>query len=154
MSNPAPCEFRRSVVLPSPIERVFAFHGDPRNVGKISPAWQSVRVLAGESVPGVGEVFEIEVRLFGFIPLRWRGVWRVVRSPALLVDEALSSPFAYWRHRHEFTALDDRHTRLTDHVTYRFHGGWLGRWFGESFGRIQFWLMFADRHRRTVRALS
>ena len=43
-----------------------------------------------------------------------------MREPTLLVDEELKGPFAYWRHRHEFQALDGRRTLMTDHVEYQF----------------------------------
>lgn len=153
MRAPSPCEFRRSVELPASVEEVFAFHGDPGNAAKISPAWQAVRVRSGATVPEEGAEFEIEVRLFGLLPMRWRGVWREVIHPTRLVDEALSSPFASWRHRHLFERIDAGRTRMTDHVSYQFPGGWLGKWFGETAGRFQFLLMFADRQRRTVRWL-
>ena len=153
MKAPAPCEFRRSVELAAPIEQVFAFHENPHNVGKISPSWQAVRVLRAEDTARPGEEFEIEVRLLGLLPLRWRGVWREVDRPGQLVDEALSSPFAFWRHRHVFESLDARRTRMTDHVSYLFPGGWLGKWFGETLGRVQFHFMFADRQKRTARWL-
>ena len=151
MNTPSPCEFCRSVELAAPIAAVFAFHGDPRNAGKISPAWQSVRVLKGGSTAHPGEEFEIEVRLLGVLPMRWVGVWRETNSPGRLVDEALRSPFAFWRHRHLFEQVDAGTTRMTDHVSYLFPGSWLGKWFGETLGRLQFHCMFADRQKRTAR---
>ena len=148
---PRPCLFVRSVDLDAPVEVVFAFHGDVHNVGRISPGWQAVTVARGEHTPRVGEEFEIVVRFFGLLPMRWRGVWHEISAPDVVVDQALHSPFAFWRHRHEFRALSANRTRMTDHVEYQFPGGWLGKWFGETAGRLQFRLMFADRHARTRR---
>ena len=153
MTGPKPGEYRRSVEIEAPIEQVFAFHADPRNVSKISPAWQVVQVKHGAPA-GVGDAFEIDVRLFGVLPLGWRGVWREVDAPKVLVDEALQSPFAFWRHRHEFHRLDARRTRMTDHVSYLFPGGWPGKIFGATAGRLQFAAMFADRQARTRRWLG
>ncbi len=152
MRPPQPCEFRRTVEIEAPIEQVYAFHADPRNVSKISPAWQSVEVR--KAAPArVGEEFEIVVKFFGILPLRWRGVWREAVAPDRLVDEALQSPFSYWKHRHEFQRLDASRTRMTDHVSYGFPGGWLGKIVGETAGRWQFMAMFADRQARTRRWL-
>ena len=136
--------------LTASTEQVYAFHENPHNIRLISPAWQVVRVLRGAEVARVEAEFEIEVRLLGLLPLRWRGVWRGANSPGLLVDEALSGPFAYWRHRHHFETVGAGKTRMTDHVSYLFPGGWLGKWFGETVGKIQFHLMFADRQKRTA----
>ena len=153
LGSSTPCEFHRSVEITAPIEAVFAFHGNPHNVGKISPAWQSVRVIKGNPAARPEEEFEIEVRLLRIFPMRWRGVWREVNVPTRLVDEAIQSPFAFWRHRHLFERLDANRTRMTDHVSYLFPGGWWGKWFGETLGRLQFHLMFADRQKRTARFL-
>ena len=137
--------------LDASVETVFAFHADPNNIPLISPGWQHVEIRHATVSPAAGEPFEIVVRFFGWLPLRWRGVWVEVKSPVLLVDEATQSPFAYWRHRHEFAALGERRTRMTDHVSFLFPGGWAGKWLAETFGRVQFRLMFADRHARTRR---
>lgn len=137
--------------LDAPIERVFAFHGDPHNIKAISPGWQQVQVEEGRSQPRAGEEFEIVIKFFGLLPLRWRGVWREAKRPDLLVDEALISPFAYWRHQHEFKPLGSNRTLMTDNVRYQFPGGWVGKWVGETFGRLQFYVMFTDRHARTRR---
>ena len=132
---------------------MFAFHADPRNIVQISPGWQQVEIKEGKAEAHPGDEFEIIVRFFGWLPLRWRGVWRAVTDPALLVDEAIASPFAYWRHEHHFEPLESGRTRMTDHVHYMFPGGWAGKWFGETLGRVQFHLMFADRHARTRRRM-
>jgi ligand-binding SRPBCC domain-containing protein len=151
----SPCTFQRTTVLNAPIESVFAFHNDPRNVGKISPGWQSVRILRAEPTARAGEEFEMEVRLFGLFTMRWTGVWLETEPPHLLVDGLVSGggPFAVWRHRHEFRVLDDSRTEMTDHVTYRFAGGWPGWCFSQTLGRWQMHLMFADRHARTRRRM-
>ena len=146
-----PCLFVRSVDLDAPVEEVLAFHGDVHNVGKISPGWQTVSVERGGHTPQVGAEFEIVIRFFGWLPMRWRGVWHDVSPFGAVVDQALKSPFKFWRHHHEFRALPKGRTRMTDRVEYLFPGGWLGKWFGETFGRVQFHLMFADRHARTRR---
>ena len=148
-----PCEFQRTVVIAAPVEDVFAFHANPDNIPKISPSWQSIRIAQGGQAEVSGE-FEIEVRLLGTFTLRWLGIWREVARPVVLVDEARRSPFAFWRHRHVFERIDACSTRMTDHVTYAFAGGWLGKIFGETFGRMQFVLMFADRQARTRRVLE
>ena len=146
-----PCLFERSVELDAPVEEVCAFHGEVHNGGKSSPGWKKGTGERGERTPRVGAEFEIVIRFFGLLPMRWRGVWHEVSAPDALVDQALKSPFAFWRHHHKFHALSASRTRMTDRVEYLFPGGLLGKWFGETFGRLQFHLMFADRHARTRR---
>lgn len=149
-----PCEFRRSTELDAPVARVYAFHENPHNIQKISPGWQSIQVVSAGITARTGEKFELKIRFFGLITLRWQGVWKEAQSPHRLLDEALLSPFQTWMHRHDFQPLAGERTLMTDHVTYRFAGGWLGKWFGETLGRLQFYWMFADRHRRTRRWMA
>lgn len=145
-----PSIFESSVVLEAPIEEVYAFHGNPHNIARIAPAWQQVQVLRANPIPLAGEDFEIAVRILRLPPLQWRGRWLNAQSPTLLVDEGLQAgPFTFWQHRHQFRALGDDRTEMTDHVTYTFPGGWLGKLASETIGRLQMRLMFADRHKRT-----
>lgn len=145
-----PCIFESSVVLEAPIEEVYAFHGNPHNIAKIAPSWQQAKVLRGKPVALLGEDFEITVRILSLPALRWHGRWHEARPPTLLVDEgSQAGPFTFWQHRHQFRDLGGNRTEMTDHVTYAFPGGWLGKLAGETIGRWQMRLMFADRHQRT-----
>lgn len=145
-----PCVFEATTVLEAPIERVFAFHSDPRNISGIAPSWQQVRVIQAESAARTGEQFELDFAMLRLIRFHWRGKWSEVQSPTLLADDGLQAgPFAVWRHRHLFRSLAADRTEMTDHVTYLLRGGLLGKVATETFGRVQMRLMFADRHRRT-----
>lgn len=148
-----PSVFRSETVIEADIETVYAFHENPHNIAQISPRWQTVQVIQAARTAAVGETFHIEVKLFRALTMNWQGVWREAARPGLLVDEMVSGPFRYWRHQHKFCSLGSARTLLTDEVHYQFAGGWLGKLFGETFGRLQFWIMFADRQARTCRRL-
>lgn len=45
---------------------------------------------------------------------------------ARFVDLQVRGPFCFWRHTHEFEALSDQSTRMTDHVEYHFGWGPIG----------------------------
>jgi ligand-binding SRPBCC domain-containing protein len=151
------CRYQRSVVLDAPPELVFRFHEDPRNIHRISPPFLTAQVQRASPAARVGEEFALALGLFGFPLVQWIGVWCEVEPGRLLVDEARQSPFAFFHHEHRFDPLDpaadsDRpRTRMTDCVTYRLPGGWLGKILGETVVRAQWALAFADRHRRTRR---
>ena len=147
-----PCIFETSVVLDAPIEQVYAFHENPHNLLAISPAWLDAQVQKANSTAVRGETFRIRAGARWFpLKLTWDGFWEEANRPTLLIDGASRSPFRSWQHQHRFEALNLSRTRMTDHVTYQLPGGWLGKIVGETFARLQFRLMFADRHRRTQR---
>ena len=150
---PAPSEFRAETVIEAGIDEVYAFHENPHNIGQISPGWQRVEILAAQPRAAAGEHFVIKIRFFGVLPLTWEGVWHEADRPNVLVDGSVRGPFAYWRHEHSFRAIDSTHTMMTDEVHYAFFRGWIGKIFGETVGRLQFRLMFADRQARTRRRL-
>ncbi len=147
------CQFVAATVIEAGIDRVYAFHENPHNIHEISPGWQRVQVIHAGQEARAGESFQIKIRFFDILPMDWQGVWREASRPSLLGDEMLSGPFASWHHEHRFESLGPARTKMTDRVEYQFFGGLIGKLFGETLGRLQFHLMFADRHARTRRRL-
>jgi ligand-binding SRPBCC domain-containing protein len=139
--------FQRSVLLDAPVTEVYAFHENPRNITKISPA--SLRINSIEcSVPAhAGDEFRLSVSQFG-IALEWVGVWEAAVPGSHLVDGARKSPFRHWRHHHLFQAEGNK-TIMTDRVEYALPGGVLGLLLDLTMMPIVFFLMFIARHRAT-----
>jgi len=140
--------FERSVPLDASPPEVYAFHEDPRNIGKISPP--SLHVGRVEcSVPArPGQEFSLRVSQFG-LPLEWVGYWEEAEPFSRLVDGARKSPFRHWRHHHLFAATPDG-TLMTDRVEYALPFGLLGRLLDKTVMRLVFAAMFAARHRATA----
>lgn len=143
----AEISFTRSVHLPAPPDVVCRWHENPHNLRVISPPWLKIHEVRAESSARVGAEFYLHVTQLGF-PLRWRGVWREVNRPHLLVDGAIASPFAEWRHEHHF-APDGPGTLMTDVVRCRLGSPW-GCFPGRRLAlQVVFVLMFAGRHQAT-----
>ena len=139
--------FQRTVLLDAPVTEVYAFHEDPRNITKISPA--SLQIHSVEcSVPArAGDEFRLSVSQFG-IGLEWIGVWEAAVPGSHLVDGARKSPFRHWRHHHLFRAEGSK-TLMTDRVEYALPGGVLGLLLDLTMMPVVFSLMFIARHRAT-----
>lgn len=123
------------------IDEVFAWHGRPGALVRLSPPWQPVRVGAEAASlrDGTAELV---------LPtgLSWVARHDPVgyRPPEQFVDELVSQPLRAllrWRHTHRFEALDDHTTRLVDHVDTNVPGGLLRP-------------MFAYRHRQLAGDLA
>ncbi len=142
--------FQRSVQLPVTPAEVYAFHEDPRNITKISPA--SLRVERVEClVPArARDEFRLAVRLFG-VPLEWIGVWEEADPGRRLIDGARKSPFLHWRHQHLFegTGTSCDHTLMTDRVEYALPWGPCGRLLDVTLMPVVFAIVFMARHRAT-----
>ncbi len=141
--------FQKSTIIDAPIEAVYAFHENPHNLTKISPSSLKVRRIDANSEAVAGETFRVEASQF-FVPIKWEGVWDRAEHPNALWDRALKSPFASFRHQHNFESLDiGRRTRMTDRVEYALPGGAIGRLLSETVIRVVFGMTFAARHRAT-----
>lgn len=111
--------------LPLPIEGVFEFFGDARNLEAITPPWLGFRVVTPEPiVMAPGALIEYRLRLHG-VRLGWRTRIVAWEPPGRFVDVQLSGPYRLWHHTHEFEA-DGRSTVMRDTVRYALPLGPLG----------------------------
>lgn len=103
--------------LPRPIDEVFAFFADPRNLERITPAFLRFRILTPAVEMKEGAVIDYSIRLRG-VPIRWRT--RITRwdPPHCFVDEQIRGPYRLWRHTHTFEPSDGA-TLCRDLVEYR-----------------------------------
>ncbi len=145
--------YEGSVFVKGGVREVFAFHANPGNAARVAPTWARVLRVDAEGVAAVGGRVRLRVAAFG-LPQEWVVRWEIVEPPrgdpvrARLVDVAERSPFAVWRHEHEFAA-EGTGTRMTDRVEWELPFGVAGR----MAAPVAAWVlrrMFAWRHRATA----
>ena len=117
---------RRQQWLQRPVDEVFSFFSDARNLGEITPPWLGFQILTPEPVR-MGEGARIDYRLgVHGIPMRWTTEIRRWRPPYCFIDVQLRGPYALWHHTHRFESWQGG-TRIRDTVRYRLPFGPLGR---------------------------
>jgi hypothetical protein len=117
---------RREQWIARPIEDVFAFFADARNLEKITPPWLGFKILSISSGSiEEGTVIRYRLRLHG-IPFYWRTEICDWNPPHCFVDEQAKGPYKRWRHTHRFEAHGGR-TKMNDEVQYSLPFGVLGR---------------------------
>lgn len=134
------------------IDDLFAFHLDLNNLKKITPQNIKVTLLGEKFTPKEGDVLRLRT-LKNFIPMVWEVEIAQVRSPTLLVDVALKSPFKFWKHSHIFTYMGDGFCELKDRVEYKLPFGFIGNFFN-FLVKYELESMFSYRHRVTKEALE
>ena len=143
---------KESRIEATPAE-VFAFHESPGALERLTPPWESARVVegGGSLQPGSRVVIETKV---GPVPVRWIAEHTEYEFGRLFADRQLSGPFARWYHRHHF--LDDGRggTLLRDEVDYDPPLGALGRIAGGWLIRRKLRKMFDYRHETVRRILE
>lgn len=108
--------------IPRPIDEVFAFFSEARNLEVITPPWLHFRnVDRGPVAMAKGTRFEHRLRVKG-IPVRWESEITAWDPPHRFVDEQRRGPYAFWRHEHLFSCRDNG-TDVVDRVDYVVPGG-------------------------------
>lgn len=144
--------YASSIVIDAPIDRVFHFHDDTRNLLRITPPHIKVRIDAA-GTPGPGYRVTLTVRMFGILPMRW--VVRITEydAPHRMADEQVRGPFRTWKQTRLLRSVEGG-TELTDVVEYATPFGWLGRVANAVIIRRQIRSMFDHRQAATKRILE
>jgi len=117
---------RREQWIPRPIDEVFAFFADARNLEEITPPWLGFRIVAMDSGSiSNGTEIRYRLRLHG-LPIRWRTEIRRWAPPYRFIDVQRSGPYKLWHHTHRFEEHEGR-TRMIDVVRYTLPFGVIGR---------------------------
>ncbi len=116
---------RREQRLPAPIDDVFAFFADARNLEAITPPLLRFRVVTPEPIlMAAGTLIRYRLRVRG-VPVRWLTRIAEWDPPHRFVDEQVRGPYALWHHTHVFEAAGAE-TIMRDVVRYRVGCGPLG----------------------------
>lgn len=146
-------KFERSVVIDAPIEAVFHFHDDPKNLLKISPPDVKVKLISATKA-GKGQRVVLDVTQFGCFTSRWEAEIVVYEPPFKMVDVLRKSPFRSWKQTRLFEKLSETQTRLTDQVEYELPAeavsDFLAGWYVER----EIEKMFAFRQKKTKEILE
>ncbi|MGB8699026.1 MAG: SRPBCC family protein [Thermosynechococcaceae cyanobacterium] len=139
--------FEKSSVIDAPVDVVWQFHERQDSLQILTPPWQPVQIIRREG--GLGVNAQTEFRLWiGPIPVQWIAIHTQCEPHHYFVDEQLSGPMAFWRHRHQFDAQNNK-TRVTDSIDFALPGG------QPIEGVLDWWVqarlsdMFDYRHRTT-----
>jgi len=112
----------REQTIDAPLDAVFAFFSDARNLERITPPWLHFEILTPPPIEmRVGTRIDYRLRLHG-IPLRWQSEITAWEPGRRFVDEQRRGPYRTWIHAHEFEAVDGG-TRVRDSVRYSVPGG-------------------------------
>lgn len=116
---------RREQWIPRPLDEVFAFFADAKNLEKLTPSWLGFRILTPGSISiDAGTEIHYRLRLHG-LPVEWITRIRRWNPPSCFVDVQWKGPYRLWHHTHRFESKDGG-TRMRDTVRYRLPFGLLG----------------------------
>ncbi len=109
-----------------PVEKVFPFFADAKNLEALTPPWLNFRVLNKTTLSmQTGTLINYKLAVHG-VPLRWQSVIEDWVPNKRFVDRQVKGPYSHWHHTHTFTPHAEG-TLMTDVVEYRVPGGALGQ---------------------------
>ena len=95
-------KLEREQFLPHPVEQVFPFFADARNLERITPPLLGFRVLGEEPIEmRAGALIQYKLRLHG-LPVDWLTRIEEWEPNTRFVDNQLVGPYRLWHHTHTF----------------------------------------------------
>jgi uncharacterized protein YbjT (DUF2867 family)/ligand-binding SRPBCC domain-containing protein len=120
-----PHRLHASQFIRRPIEEVFAFFAEPRNLARITPSSMGFEFRSDDLEMREGLEIEYRLRpLFG-VPVGWRTRIDAFDPPHGFRDVQLAGPYRRWEHSHAFHAVDGG-TLVEDEINYELPLGPLG----------------------------
>lgn len=114
--------FSSRQIIEAPLDEVFTFFSDARNLEHLTPPWLRFEVLTPEPIEmTAGALIDYRLRWRG-LPIRWRTEIEVWEPTVRFVDRQIRGPYRLWRHEHLF----EEHrggTMVEDRVEYAAIGG-------------------------------
>jgi ligand-binding SRPBCC domain-containing protein len=121
-----PYSLQREQWIPRPMQDVFDFFADARNLEVITPPWLRFQIVSPEPIAmAPGTLIEYQLRWHRF-PIRWVTEIRSWEPPTSFMDVQLHGPYRLWEHTHRFEVVEGG-TRMSDVVRYALPFGFLGR---------------------------
>ncbi|MBV8603024.1 MAG: TIGR01777 family oxidoreductase [Candidatus Eremiobacteraeota bacterium] len=108
--------FTASQFVPRPLEEVFRFFSDARNLEAITPPNLSFHIRQAPERVERGSIVDYTLRLHGF-PIRWKTLIAEYHPMRGFVDVQLRGPYALWRHAHTFLPVDGG-VQVLDSIDY------------------------------------
>jgi ligand-binding SRPBCC domain-containing protein len=108
--------FRASQFIAAPLDQVFRFFSDARNLEAITPPALSFEIRSAPEQVERGSTIAYALRLRGF-PIRWKTLIVQWEPPFRFVDVQLRGPYRLWNHTHEFVERGGG-VEVTDRIDY------------------------------------
>ena len=109
---------QREQNIPAPVQKVWDYFCDPKNLNEITPPDMNFEIVQGGDVKMYeGQIIEYRVEFLRGVRSLWLTEIAHVRDGEYFVDEQRVGPYSFWYHEHMFKKIPSG-TRMTDRVTY------------------------------------
>jgi ligand-binding SRPBCC domain-containing protein len=115
------------LLIPRPIDEVFAFFSDAHNLEQITPPLLKFHILSPRGIDmHEGTRLDYKLKLHGW-PIRWQTLISGWDPPYFFEDRQLRGPYRQWIHKHAFQETPEG-VLCSDRVDYGVPGGGFMHW--------------------------
>lgn len=107
--------FKYKTKIKQPLNNVFDFYSNPRNINLLTPWFAKVSCTPEKKI-SKNEVFTIEINMFG-IKNKVEILIKNYEENKLFTDLQIKGPFNYWEHNHIFK-YENNETIMYDVINY------------------------------------
>ena len=117
---------RHSQVIPGPLEDIFPFFSNPRNLARLTPPWVGFKIIeCPDGDVEKGSRIRYRIKLF-FVPMYWETLINDCTVGVSFVDSQVKGPYKSWVHSHFFSESSGD-TIMRDEVAYEMPFSIIGR---------------------------
>ena len=120
-------QFKRTQKIDKPIEDVWNFISDPRNLKLITPDYMGFDITSDDLSPNMypGMIISYKVSPLWGIKMNWVTEITHIKENKYFVDEQRIGPYKIWHHQHILESTENG-TLMTDIISYKPPFGILG----------------------------
>lgn len=139
--------FEKSITINTKRNELFDFHRNTNNLKIISPQFPLIELVSISDIPlKYDSIVKLKLNFILFT-ISWTIRISEVEIFERIVDLQTNGPFAFWKHYHIFTSVEEG-TLMTDRVDYIPPFGIIGRMVNPLI-KFQLNLLFSMRHKKT-----
>jgi ligand-binding SRPBCC domain-containing protein len=139
--------FSSSQFIDRPIDEVFSFFSEAKNLEVLTPPWLGFRIQTMSSKEiQENTLIDYRLKIHG-VPVGWRTLIKSWSPPNKFVDTQLKGPYSKWHHTHTFESVGGG-TQMHDEVIYRLPLGKFGNFFVGRFVKKEIQMIFDFRREK------
>lgn len=138
--------------LPVSCEDAFAWHERPGALERMIPPWEHVEMLEKIGTIHNGDKVTTKIKI-GPLSFIFSVVHQNYIQNKQFEDTQIKGPFSYWKHTHTFEPIENKKSKIIDHVDYKLPLAPLSSVLNSALVEDKLDKLFAYRHRTLINDL-
>ncbi|WP_186645086.1 TIGR01777 family oxidoreductase [Fluviispira vulneris] len=138
--------FIRTCHLPVSVEEAFHWHERMGALERMIPPWMPTEIVERSGGIYNSDTIVLKTKI-SFVTLKLKMLHQNFIANKQFEDIQLIGPFKSWKHKHLFEKIDEKKSKITDHIEYALPMSSILNMFGKHFVEDKLNRLFTYRHR-------